>query len=248
MSFVDLHCHLLPGLDDGAATMAHTIAHARRLEAAGVTDVACTPHIKSDEFPGVQIGRLAGLRERAQHAIDDAGIAVRLHPGGELSHYEVPLLAPAQLELIAQGPDGARWLLLECPFEGIGDDFTAVAERLWGLGYDLLLAHPERTAEVPGAERRLRALVDRGALVQVNGSSLLGRHGTRARQRAVGYLRDGVVWCLASDGHPGTRDDLLDRGFSALSDEGLDAQAALLTQDNPRALLLEGVPRLELAA
>lgn len=248
MPFVDLHCHLLPGLDDGAPTMEHTIAHARRLEAAGVTDVACTPHIKRCDFPGIEPARLAGLREQAQREIAARGIGVRLHPGGELGHDEALLLDPEQLELIAQGPERARWLLLECPFEGIRDDFTEAAERMWNLGYDLLLAHPERTAEVPGAERRLRALVDRGALVQVNATSLLGRHGIRARERAVGYLRDGVVWCLASDGHPGTRDDTLDRGFAALADEGLGAQAALLTQDNPRALLLEGVPRLELAA
>jgi protein-tyrosine phosphatase len=248
MSFVDLHCHLLPGLDDGAATMAHTIAHARRLEAAGVTDVACTPHIKSDEFPGVQIGRLAGLRERAQHAIDDAGIAVRLHPGGELSHYEVPLLAPAQLELIAQGPDGARWLLLECPFDGLGESVVRAAERLSEHGFGVLLAHPERAAAITGADRRLRALVDAGALLQVNATSLLGRHGRTAHTGAVRLLREGLVWCLASDGHPGTRDDTLDRGADALVRLGLGVRAAELTQDNPRALLHHGAAALPLAA
>jgi protein-tyrosine phosphatase len=246
MAYVDLHCHLLPGLDDGAPTMAHTIAHARRLAAARVTDVACTPHVKRRDFPGIELAGLADLRAEVQREIDEHGIGVRLHQGGELGHDEALVLEPEQIALIAQGPAEAPWLLLECPFEGIEDDFTAAAERLWGFGYDLLLAHPERAAVLPGADRRLLDLIDRGALVQVNATSLLGRHGAAAQAGAERLLGDGLVWCLASDGHPGTRDDLLDTGYEALVRGGTHERvAALLTRDNPRALLLDGVPGLD---
>ena len=249
MSFVDLHCHLLPGLDDGAATMAATLTHAARMEAAGVRDVACTPHVKRIEFPRIDLIRLERLRDEAQRLIEGRGIDVRLHGGGELGHDDALLLAEDELELVAQGPAHARWLLLECPFEGMRDDFTAAAERLWDLGYDLLLAHPERAAPVPGADDRLLELVDRGALLQVNATSLLGRHGTRARGVAERLLGDGLVWCLASDGHPGTRDDTLDRGFDALVARGANERlAALLTQVNPRLLLEQGAAPLSLAA
>ena len=249
MSFVDLHCHLLPGLDDGAATMAATLTHAARLEAAGVSDVACTPHVKRIEFPRIDLIRLERLRDEAQRLIEGRGIDVRLHGGGELAHDDALLLAEDELELIAQGPAHARWLLLECPFEGIEDDFTEAAERLWDLGYDLLLAHPERAAPVPGADDRLLELVDRGALLQVNATSLLGRHGRRARTVARRLLADGMVWCLASDGHPGTRDDTLDQGFEALVAGGASERlAALLTQVNPRLLLEQGAAPLSLAA
>jgi protein-tyrosine phosphatase len=249
MSYVDLHCHLLPGLDDGAATMAATLAHAARLEAAGVRDVACTPHIKRVDFPRIDLIRLERLRGEAQRLIDGRGIDVRLHGGGELGHDEALLLAPDELELIAQGPEHARWILLECPFEGVQDDFTTAAERLWELGYDLLLAHPERATPVSGGERRLLRLVDRGALLQVNATSLLGRHGARARAVAERLLGDGMVWCLASDGHPGTRDDTLDQGFDALVAGGASERlAALLTRDNPRLLLEQGAAPLSLAA
>ena len=241
--YVDLHCHLIPGLDDGAPTMDATVAHARRLAAAGVHDVACTPHIKRMDFPLIEIARLAELRERAKRAIDDRGIDVRLHGGGELAHEEALVLGADELELIAQGPDDARWLLLECPFAGVGHDFVEAAERLWELGYGVLIAHPERTATIPGAEQRVRSLAARGALVQVNATSFLGRHGPRAEAGAHRLLHEGLVWCLASDGHPGTRDDTLDRGHEALLRLGADASR--LTCENPRALLLDGVPHVE---
>jgi protein-tyrosine phosphatase len=246
--YVDLHCHLLPGLDDGAATMADTIAHARRLEAAGVIDVACTPHIKRSDFPHVDLAGLEALRAEAQRAIDEHGIGVRLHGGGELAHEEALVLDPAALERIAQGPAGGRWLLLECPFEGLDDEVVRAAERLWELDYGVLLAHPERAAVIPGADRRLRSLAARGALLQVNATSLLGRHGPAAQAGAGRLLREDAVWCLASDGHPGTRDDTLDRGHDALVRLGLGARAAQLMQHNPRELLLRGAPDFALAA
>jgi protein-tyrosine phosphatase len=248
MAYVDLHCHLLPGLDDGAAAMAATLTHARRLEAAGVHDVACTPHIKRSDFPHVDIAGLAGRREEVQRAIDAHGINVRLHGGGELAHEEALVLDPADLERIAQGPADARWLLLECPFEGLDQEVVQAADRLWELGYGVLLAHPERAARIAGADRRLRSLVARGALLQVNATSLLGRHGPAAQAGAGRLLREDLVWCLASDGHPGTRDDTLDRGYHALVRLGLGARAAQLTQDNPRELLRHGASRLPLAA
>ena len=246
MAYVDLHCHLLPGIDDGAVAMADTIAHARRLAAAGVHDVACTPHIKRSDFPRVAIAGLAPLRAEAQAAIDAEGIGVRLHGGGELAHEDALVLPGEALELIAQGPADGRWLLLECPFAGVRHDFVEAAERLWGLGYGVLLAHPERSASIPGAEGRLRSLVGRGALVQVNATSLLGHHGPAAQVGGEHLVRQGLAWCLASDGHPGTRDETLDRGRDALARLGADAAA--LTQRNPRTLLLDGAHGLDAVA
>jgi protein-tyrosine phosphatase len=220
MSYVDLHCHLLPGLDDGAATMAATLAHAVRLEAAGVRDVACTPHVKRNEFPPFDLIRLERLRDEAQRLIDGRGIGVRLHGGGELSHEDALLLAPDELELIAQGPEHARWLLLECPFEGVGDDFVGAAERLWELGYDLLLAHPERAAPVRGADDRLLGLVDRGALLQVNATSLLGRHGARARTVAPPEGGAGGGGWQGAAGAPRARPQTHPRGVALLLEQG----------------------------
>jgi protein-tyrosine phosphatase len=242
MAFVDLHSHLLPGLDDGAQTLHETLRHARRLDAEGVHDVACTPHVKRAHFPGIDLHALADLRARAQRAIDAEGLTVRLHPGGELAHTDALELDDRELALIAQGPRHAPWLLLECPFEGLDDEFDDAIERLTALGYGLLLAHPER---VIGPIERLRPHVQAGALLQVNVSSLLGEHGRRHRETAERLVGNGLAYCLASDTHPGTREHMLPRGLGALLRLGAsDVQALRLTQSNPRFLLQEGNPRL----
>lgn len=246
MPYVDLHCHLLPGLDDGAATVEQAVDHARRLHAAGVRDVVCTPHVKRAEFPGVALDELDAHVARAQRAIDAAGLAVRLHRGGELAHPDALALTPAELDRLAVGPVGRRWLLLECPFEGFDDGFAAAAARLRRLGYGLLLAHPERSADLrDGGLERLRPLLADGALLQVNVCSLLGVHGPAAQDAAVALVRQGLAFCLASDGHPGTREQTLPLGFELLRRAGVPhLQALRLTRLNPRLLLRDGVVNL----
>lgn len=242
MNYVDLHSHLLPRLDDGAATMEETRRFARRLDAEGVRDVACTSHIKRAHFPNVDLHELAGRRAAAQNVLDADGIDVRLHPGGELADEDALELDEHELQLIAQGPAHAPWLLLECPFAGLDHVFDAAVHRLMGLGYGLLLAHPERAA---GSLERLEAHLEAGALLQVNVSSLLGDHGPQARETAVRLVRDGRAYCLASDSHPGTRELTLPYGYRALVRAGAsEVKAERLTKSNPRFLLREGIPRL----
>ena len=246
MSYVDLHCHLLPGIDDGAATLDDALVHVRRLHAEGVRDVACTPHIKAAVFPSVHLDELAGRVADLQAAIDDEGLKVRVHTGGEVAHEDALRLTPDELELVAQGPAGTRWILLECPFAGIGDDFVAAAERLTTLGYGLVLAHPERAAGVleTGLDR-LEALRAAGALLQVNVCSLLGNHGLPIQEIATTLVRSGTAFCLASDGHPGSREHTLQLGFHLLVRAGASStQAWRLTQANPRFLLRSGTPAL----
>jgi protein-tyrosine phosphatase len=244
MSYVDLHCHILPGLDDGAATMEETLRHARRLHAEGVRDVACTPHIKREHYPDIDLAELAARREEAQQEIAAEGLGVRLHPGGELAHTNALTLSSRELHLIAQGPAGARWLLLECPFEGIDEDFVAAADRLSSLGFGLLLAHPERA---DGGHEQLWPLLERGALLQVNVCSLLGNWGLDVQELAADFVRRGLAYCLASDGHPGTREHTLQLGFHLLLAAGASsAQAYRLTQSNPRFLLQQGIPSVDI--
>lgn len=250
MSYVDLHCHLLPGIDDGAGTLEAALAHARRLQAEGVRDVACTPHVKRAIFPGVEPSELADRVAAVRRAVAAEGLAVRLHAGGEVAHEDALELHPRVLAQVAQGPPEARWILLECPFAGLDAGFLAAAERLTDLGYGLVLAHPERSADVLGEGRaRLEALRAAGALLQVNVCSLLGAHGLAVQDAAAALVRAGTAFCLASDGHPGSREQTLALGFALLLRAGASStQAWRLTQANPRFLLRSGMPALSLDA
>jgi protein-tyrosine phosphatase len=244
MPYVDLHCHILPGLDDGARTLEDAVRYARLLDREDVLDVATTSHIKRHHFPHIDIHELAGRRAELQAAIRDEGLKVTLHPGGELAHEDALELADRELQLIAQGPSHAPWLLLECPFAGLEDDFDAAVERLTRLGYGLLLAHPER---VRGPIERLNPHLEAGALLQVNVSSLLGAHGPQAQHVGAKLVQSGRAYCLASDTHPGSREEILPFGYDAVRRLGVsDVQAFRLTQSNPRFLLREGNPRLAL--
>ena len=118
---------------------------------------------------------------RAQRAIDAEGLDVRLHPGGELAARGRAGARRARARADRPGPAHAPWLLLECPFEGLDDVFDAAVARLTGLGYGLLLAHPERAA---ARSTGSRPHVEAGALLQVNVSSLLGDHGPRRARPA----------------------------------------------------------------
>src|SRR3954451_9055117 len=198
--------------------MAETLRYARRLDAENILDVACTPHIKRSAYPYLHVEALAELRAEAQRELAAAGLRVRLHQGGELAHDDALDRDEHDFTHIAQGPEHAPWLLLECPFEGLDDSFDEAIARLSDLGYGLLLAHPERVA---GPLERLEPHIEAGIRLQINASSLLGDHGAQARRRAERLVTESRAFCLASDTHPGPRERTLPRGEEALRALGL---------------------------
>jgi protein-tyrosine phosphatase len=241
MSYVDLHLHLLPGVDDGAADEAESLAYVRRMHAEGVREATVTPHI-ARHVP-LDVHSIAGRVARLQRRIDEEGLGVRLHSGGEIHPTSAPTLAPDELERIAQGPPGRRWLLFEVPFAGVDDGFVAQCARLRELGYGLLIAHPERASDLlADGLNRLAPTLAGGGLLQVNVCSLLGHHGLVVQETAVELLRNGLAHVIASDAHPGTREQTLRLGFDLAIRAGASSvQAWRLTQDHPRALLRAGM-------
>jgi protein-tyrosine phosphatase len=243
MSLVDLHLHLLPGVDDGARDLDESLRFARRMVCEGVTEATVTPHVAASfRYDPLTIPeRLATL----QHALDDEGVALRLHAGGEIHPRGADDLSDAVLRTIAQGPHGARWVLFEVPFAGINEAFVRSCRLLRRRGYGLLIAHPERAAGLlDGGLALLWPEIEAGALLQVNISSLLGNHGPEVERAARELVRRGLAFVLASDAHPGTREDTIALGFDLAVDAGASTIAAeRLTATNPRFLLEQGIPR-----
>jgi protein-tyrosine phosphatase len=247
MDGIELHFHALPGLDDGPRTMADSVELLRLAALDATTTIVATPHVRSDfvtdisDFPD----RLAELRA----ALEAAGIAVALLPGGELGHDMVGRLTQVELESLAQGPPRARWLLLETPFGGMGEDFHAAADELRDRGFGILIAHPERSADASlYGSRGLRRELAAGALAQVNAQSVTGQHGAEAQVAAFDLIGEGLISAIASDAHGTTRPPLLGEAGRRLVDGGVDADVAnWLVRGGPERLLARGIRRRRVA-
>lgn len=232
MGFViDLHMHILPGLDDGVATIEEAVELGRAAWRSGVDQIVATPHVR-DDYPTTreQIG--AGLATLRQ-ALAEAGVPVRLHAGAELDVRRAAAMEPSDLEDLGIG-EHRRYLLLEVPYSGSPQLLEAFADTLRRRALVPILAHPERSAAFSEEPNRLFPLLESGCLVQVTAGSLVGDAGQRARRAAQELLERGMVHVVASDAHG--RD--LPRSGVADGVRGLDpALAAYLTQEAPTAIL-----------
>lgn len=194
---LDLHCHLLPGVDDGAPDLATALAMGRALVDAGFTEVAVSPHYGEGPGGDVPIDRARVVRAEVQTALDAAQIPLQLLPNAE--HHVSALL----FERIAQGavvPVGGqgRWLLTELPWAPMPQVETALF-RLQVKGFQVLLAHPERYRYVE--LETLARLVERGVRLQLELGSFVQAYGRRAFRRASALMEQGLAHVLASDLH-----------------------------------------------
>jgi protein-tyrosine phosphatase len=242
MAYVDLHFHLLPGVDDGPADMEASLELARRAVADGTGTIVATPHVRADLglTDAVEIhARVLELRSKlAAH-----DIALDVHCGGELGHEMVARLRQGELDLLAQGPPGRRWVLLETPFDGIGEDFHMAAAELRDRGYGVLIAHPERSADasLDGAAG-LRRELGAGSLAQVNALSLTGGHGDDACTAAWELIADRLISVVGSDAHGPTRPPALALARRTLLEVGVSARTAeALVGSGPHRLLARGI-------
>jgi protein-tyrosine phosphatase len=194
---IDLHSHILPGLDDGAAAMGETLGMVSELKAAGFHTLLATPHVLEGKgfLSPEQI--LAATEEVGREA---AGMAVSILPGAE--NYIFPALARAARagQLLTLGNTG-KYLLLELPLTEIPRYTDQVFFELQADGLTPVLAHPERYRALADKSEQLLAWARQGVLFQLDLLSLNGRYGPRARQLAEIMLRSGLAHFLGSDAH-----------------------------------------------
>lgn len=245
----DIHFHLMPGLDDGAGSLEESVTMARAAAADGTREIVATPHVRRDFVEDVSDFPERAEEVRALLLREDVDVAVRC--GGELGHEMVGTLAQDELETVALGPPGARWLLLETPFEGLDETVCQAADELRERGFGVVLAHPERSAGIlePEARRLLSRELSLGTVPQVNVWSLAGGYGAEAEQAAACLVRERLVGVVASDAHPGWRGPLLSVGAERARTAGLSAREAWrLVESAPARLLERGLTRWTPAA
>jgi protein-tyrosine phosphatase len=225
---VDLHCHLLPGLDDGPSTTEEAIALLTLLEREGVTRVAATPHV-SDRYP-TTAADIAGALERLGDALPAEVVAgAEVHPSR---------LADVLPDVAAYSLGGSGVVLIEANPEIAPGALEVVIDRLDGAGASALLAHCERCRGLVRHPDALRSLVRRGAFVQVTAGAVAGAHGGALHDAAWDLVRAGLVHCVSSDAHSTDwRPPLLQAAGEALSSDLGPEAAAHLLRDGPAALL-----------
>jgi len=233
---IDLHAHVLPGVDDGPPDLDAAVALVRAAHAAGTTTIVATSHV-SERYPN-RAESLARAREALVGALAAAGVDVRIEPGAEIATGVLGELGPDELAALRLG--GGPWLLIESPLSSSAGDFELLLEPLWAAGHRIVLAHPERCPAFQREPVRLERLVARGALVSITAAALTGRFGTTVARYCDRLLRDGLVHNVASDAHgSGDRGPEIAPHIEAAA-EGLDGMAEAapwFTEEVPEAIL-----------
>jgi protein-tyrosine phosphatase len=243
----DIHFHLLPGVDDGPATIEESVELARAAEEDGTAIIVATPHVRRDHVsdPSDLPERVREMRERLVRE----GVSIEVRCGGELGHDMVGRLGQRDLDTIAVGPPGASWILLEAPFEGPGEELHLAADELRDRGFGVVLAHPERSVPLMAHNGAgVRRELERGSLLQVNAWSLAGGYGAEEERMAAWLVASRTVSAIASDAHSDWRGPALTVGLEKASWSLTPHRARMLTDSGPRALLERGVPAFAPAA
>lgn len=233
---IDLHCHILPAVDDGADDLATARAMARMAVEDGVRTIAATPHV-SPTYPLDPATIEFGV-ERLNAALLEEDLPLSVCNGGELAATSVMELDDEDLQRVALG--GGDCLLVESPYVS---DVPFFEELIFGLqlrGFRPMLAHPERSPMFQGDPDRLAVLVARGALCSVTTGSMAGAFGTTVRRFTISLFSEGLVHDVASDAHDQSRRPPgLRAGFLALDTElpGIGAQMPWFTEECPSAIL-----------
>jgi protein-tyrosine phosphatase len=236
---VDLHSHILPGVDDGAPDIETSIAMARTAVADGIRMMVATPHVSFEyELEPSDLGRRVG---ELNLALARSGVPLAVVPGGEIALTRLAALEPDALRMLSLG--AGPYLLVETPYAGAAPFLEDVLFDLDLGGFRTILAHPERCAMFDDDRDRLARLVERGVLCSVNAGSMAGQFGRRVRDFTVHLFREGLVHNVASDAH----DDEIRRaelswGFERLDAElpGIAEQASWFTDGAPSAIVVGG--------
>lgn len=231
---IDLHCHILPGIDDGPATMEESLALVRAAAANGIKAIVATPHASWD-YPMTSAAVVESAVTGLMAALARQGIVLPVFRGAEIDLTRALRLPDEELHALRIGGRNGTYVLVECPLAptvpGLEQQFVRLEER----GHRILLAHPERCPTFQRHPDIYERLVGRGMLGQVTAGSVAGRFGRTVQAYAVDLVVGGFVHVIASDAHSADRrrPSLLDE----LVEAGFEPQARWLTQEVPWAIL-----------
>jgi protein-tyrosine phosphatase len=237
---IDVHSHLIPGVDDGCVTIEQSLECARALVGAGYTHCFCTPHVWTS-LPSVTTEQVPLWTRNLQRCLDDAGIALKLLPGGEIN------LRPGIRDLATRDQFityhmAGKYALMDLWADRLPTDFAETMRWFHKQGVRPILAHPERMRAVQDKPDLCETFAELGVLLQGNLQCFNDPAGSDTRRVAERYLSEGRYFMLGSDMHnPRTLQHRLAGLENAIRLVG-EASANRLTIENPRELLANKQP------
>ncbi|MFC5470830.1 tyrosine-protein phosphatase [Cohnella suwonensis] len=209
---IDIHCHILHGVDDGARDLNESVAMARLAYANGIRDIVATPHF--NENYRVDADLMLRKSEELQRELDRQRIAVRIHPGNEVRFESKAFLEDHKSNRrFSYLASPAKFLLLEERWQAYDPDTTEAVERLLHEGVTPIIAHPERHFFFRERPELLLELMALGAWTQVSADSLVGNFGPEAARFGRWLCETGNASTLATDAHNMSRRPNLREGF-----------------------------------
>ena len=237
---IDLHCHILPGIDDGSKSLEMSLEMARIAVADGIRVTACTPHI----YPGLYLNNKAGIkaaRDELQKALDENGIALRLTTGADVH------LVPGLLEGLRSGVvpslHDTRYVLLEPSHHVAPPRFAESVFQLVAAGYVPVITHPERLTWIEDHFQTFVDLIQQGSWMQVTAGALTGQFGPRPKYWAEKFVGEGLTHIIATDAHSSTRRIPVMSEARAVAEKLLGAKEAQnLVEGRPAAIMGNRAP------
>ncbi|MEK4012846.1 tyrosine-protein phosphatase [Peribacillus sp. FSL M8-0224] len=215
---IDIHCHILPGVDDGSADMKESMNMARKAVEAGISHLYATPHHLNEKYVNVKndiINRAVRLNESLQQA----NIPLIIHPGQEVRIHRDIFISLEKEEILTLDDNG-RYLLLELPSGSVPTYTQEVIYELLLKGITPIIVHPERNKELIENHKLLFELVEEGALTQLTSGSIIGLFGKNVKSFSKKIVEHNLAHIISTDAHNiGSRGFTLQQAYETITKE-----------------------------
>jgi protein-tyrosine phosphatase len=240
MKMIDLHCHILPGLDDGAQSLEDALEIARFAEKDGVEKIVGTPHLYRGGFTPEDLGIIEEKRQELAQALRSNNINVELYAGAEV-HIAHNLIEEIKKNREALVINQSSYMFVEFPSGHVFSGVKNLFFELMSLGINPVIAHPERNSVFVRNPSLLYELTQMGAYSQANSGSFTGVYGMMSQEAVFKFLELGFIHFIASDSHdtksiPPKLSEAVRKAGEIIGDQ----DAASLVRDNPQAVLDDG--------
>jgi protein-tyrosine phosphatase len=234
---IDLHCHILPGIDDGPKTLGESLKMAQIFEQAGYSHVVATPHAVPGTTWMPKPEEIRRQLDELNYVIIKNGVKLKVLPGMEIA------LDPNISDLFDQGwvqsLAGTSYVLIEPPFQHLPLGWDQAVFNVQSRGFSVLLAHPERCAQLSAKPQLCDKLIESGVYFQANWDSFLGHHGRTTQRMAIYLAGKAYIHCLATDSHDSKSRNALQVRQTAETVEELigSKNLQLISRENPIRVL-----------